>query len=197
MTSIDIPANVLLALRNLAARDATGTHGKMLSVIRLDSSPGGTATAAATNGTVIGACRLVCDLPEAVSIPVSAIDALRPGQHESIAVSIATPTITLSRPNGMSIAVDTSDSVPFPDWRRVIPAETNGTPAQFDLGLLRKFEKVAELLASKRGASCSLRVYPNGEGAAIVRVVGVSYFVGAVMPLRDGGTTTTAPDWLS
>lgn len=71
----------------------------------------------------------------------------------------------------------------FPDWRRVIPTETSGEMAQFDLALLeRAYAGVAAYYGVKPNL---LRLEHNGPSPAVVWHPGNIGAVGVIMPMRS------------
>jgi DNA polymerase-3 subunit beta len=81
---------------------------------------------------------------------------------------------------GFGVAVFKAVEGRFPDYRRVVPSETNGQPAQYEATYLVDMQKAATLLGSKR-----VYVRYSGNGAAVVTCEKKEIdFVGVVMPQR-------------
>lgn len=70
----------------------------------------------------------------------------------------------------------------FPDWRRVVPASTNGETAQFGFKVLERLAKVAKALGQDSGA---LAIAHNGGAPALVDLnVDDGAAFGVIMPRR-------------
>jgi DNA polymerase III subunit beta len=82
--------------------------------------------------------------------------------------------------NNTRIMFETVDGQ-FPDYRRVVPAKTDGMPGQIDPELLARMKKVSLTLGDAKGY---LHVAHNGKGAALV-TLHHNNFVGIVMGWRD------------
>lgn len=79
----------------------------------------------------------------------------------------------------------------FPDWRRIIPSETDGRPAQFNPAYIGDFVKVKKAL----GANTFAIAY-NGDGPALVTFGDDVDGFGAIMPMRANFTIPTRkPSW--
>lgn len=91
---------------------------------------------------------------------------------------------------GTSISFAPIDGT-FPDWRRIIPSETDGRPAQFNPTYIGDFAKVKKAL----GVNTFAIAY-NGDGPALVTFGdGVDGF-GVIMPMRINTTIPTRkPSW--
>ena len=72
----------------------------------------------------------------------------------------------------------------FPDYRRVMVTEASGEAAFYDIRLLARFDKVAQVLSGKRtvGSGSPVQVWQNGpkKGAAVT--IGDYRFAGVIMP---------------
>ena len=75
----------------------------------------------------------------------------------------------------------------FPEYRRVIPATVSGEAAQFDPQFTAAFSKIAKSLGSRSNPV----IRHNGEGSAIVQILGCEGFIGVMMPWRF---TPACPD---
>jgi hypothetical protein len=88
----------------------------------------------------------------------------------------------------------------FPDYRRVVPKDLDGTPAQYNPQYLADFAKARVELGAeptkKGGASPVVRY--NGESPAVVDFAYGTGFqaIGVLMPIRDR-TETTYYTWAS
>jgi DNA polymerase-3 subunit beta len=69
----------------------------------------------------------------------------------------------------------------FPDYTKVIPAETSGEAAQFDVDLLALFAQVNKSLGSKYPGR--IKIDHNGERGALVHL-SRDAFLGVIMPVR-------------
>jgi len=87
----------------------------------------------------------------------------------------------------------------FPQWRQIIPKETNNEPAQYNPEYILDFGKAFALLHNAKDRGQPAICY-NGMNPAIVNgyeAKGLSYF-GILMPLRvDASRFGPAPAWAS
>ena len=155
----------------------------------------------ATDGHRLIAFRQAAELPFDVDpfeiiIPASIIDAIKlhktddfgelthvEGRKWSLSY-IKSPTITFEAIHGV-----------FPDWRRVVPKETNGEVTQYNPVLLASFSKAKKILGLK--SPDMVAVVHNGPGPALVTLGGESdnYF-GVIMPFRPMfETIKQSPAW--
>jgi DNA polymerase-3 subunit beta len=80
----------------------------------------------------------------------------------------------------------------FPDWRRIVPKETSGEIAQFNLAYLGDFAKIAKTL----GKGTPTRVQHNGSSAALISFGSDIDGFGLLMPMRSNAVCMeTAPKW--
>jgi DNA polymerase-3 subunit beta len=70
----------------------------------------------------------------------------------------------------------------FPDWRRVLPRETNNEAGHYNPELLAKFIKVAKDFGIKPH---NINLHQNGTLAAALTIDGVENFLGVVMHMRN------------
>ena len=101
---------------------------------------------------------------------------------------------------GESIGADLIDGT-FPDYRRVIPATTNGKHANFNFDYLASFNDAARLF--RDDTKSNFKAYPivhhNGDEPALVEFVldereGIEA-VGVIMPVRVKQIKFEAPAW--
>ena len=79
----------------------------------------------------------------------------------------------------------------FPDWRRIIPSETDGRPAQFNPAYIGDFAKVKKAL----GVNMFAIAY-NGDGPALVTFGDDIDGFGVIMPMRANFTIPARkPAW--
>lgn len=79
----------------------------------------------------------------------------------------------------------------FPDWRRVVPETTDGTPAQFNPAYVGDMAKVMKAL----GASICGIAY-NGQGPALITFGPDVDGFGVLMPMRGKADIPTGkPSW--
>jgi len=80
----------------------------------------------------------------------------------------------------------------YPDYRRVIPEKTSGDPAKYNLQYLSMFAKVEKLITIPGG----LTIHQNGDSAAVITCDTREYFLGLLMPMRDGNNGPfDTPSW--
>jgi len=84
----------------------------------------------------------------------------------------------------------------FPDYRRIVPQDLDGKPAQYNPAYLADFAKARKELGGDRTTSPVVRY--NGENPAVVDFAYGTGFqaVGVIMPIRDR-TDTTYYSWAS
>ena len=83
----------------------------------------------------------------------------------------------------------------FPDWRRVCPAETDGTIAQFNVDYLSDFGAMRKIFGQKTaGLVC---VKHNGGSPALIDLgLDDVEYVAVLMPFRDRSTNEgLKPAW--
>jgi len=84
----------------------------------------------------------------------------------------------------------------FPDYRRVVPQELDGKPAQYDPIYLADFAKARKELGGDRTTSPIVR-YNGGSPAVVDFAYGTGFqAIGVIMPIRDR-TDTTYYTWAS
>jgi DNA polymerase-3 subunit beta len=107
-------------------------------------------------------------------------------------------------PNGADFYVKLVDGS-FPDWRRVIPMDTDLKEAQthiddmdYDIRKLAQFSKAAAVLNGPHKRSGNpFSLARGGDGPALVRFGDESNVIGAIMPCRSGGAQRgKRPDWI-
>lgn len=88
---------------------------------------------------------------------------------------------------GVFFEVGNKNENDFVNWRRVVPRSVSGETAQFDINLLTTVHKAAALFKGEtaKNVNTTVRVFHNGEKAAIVRDSENDNFLAVVMPLRD------------
>ena len=93
--------------------------------------------------------------------------------------------------DGLSIGFKPVDGT-FPDWRRVVPKETNGETSQFNAAYLVAFAKASKIM----GGDTRPAVAYNGEGPALVTLQADIEAFGVLMPYRASIVATTPPGWI-
>lgn len=92
----------------------------------------------------------------------------------------------------------------FPDWRRVVPSNLTGKPAQYNMDYLADLGTAARLLAgAKRTEACFPVIAHNGcvsgrtdvHGSALVSFPRTPDAFGVLMPMRTDSVPTVAPHW--
>ncbi len=68
----------------------------------------------------------------------------------------------------------------YPDYRRVVPQECDGKPAEFAPSLLMKFAKAAKILGAAN--EYAVRYAQNGSGGTYVYFGNIPDFCGVIMP---------------
>lgn len=80
----------------------------------------------------------------------------------------------------------------FPDYRRVIPAETSGEAGNFNPEYLMRVKKAAEDLGSRAGNFDWHQGGPRSSALAIVR----GDFLAVIMPIRGADSAGKSPEWV-
>lgn len=155
-----------------------------------------TVTYTATNGHILLSRREDSAEPNTLTgswiIPSDFIKAAKPNKHTDVATMTTVPGPNDSKMlaftgtiTGMAAPIDGS----FPDYRRIIPAATNGTPGQYDgnySAVMAKFAKALDL--------GYFHCHHNGYEAAPVTFNRHQGVFGIIMPLRANDSTAT-PAW--
>lgn len=82
----------------------------------------------------------------------------------------------------------------FPDYRRVVPAETSGeTKSQYDPTYIGAFSKAARLAGRRAGM---VNVAYNGESGAPVSIGDDDRYIGVLMPMRGDDPKRSRPEWV-
>jgi DNA polymerase III sliding clamp (beta) subunit (PCNA family) len=153
----------------------------------------------ATNGVIMGVCRLKQDNPDITEtikciIPAELIAGIK--GHDTLTLEIGEPSDEPRLQRELTIRQggekQSMQSIPrvYPDYRRVIPATTSGEPAQFDPALLIHLKKFGKALQANRGY---FALAYNGEAAAIADFHMENLLV-VIMPIRNDERTRAAPE---
>ena len=134
--------------------------------------------------------------PFEIIIPAAIIDAIKLHKTEDFGEleHVEGHKWSLSYINSPKLTFEAIHGV-FPDWRRVVPKETNGEVAQYNPVLLASFCKAKKTLGLK--SPDMVAVAHNGPGPALVTLGGESdnYF-GVIMPFRATfDIITQSPAW--
>lgn len=199
---IRVEAKVIAALRNFVAPVAPETRdGILLEIGRRESR------LVATDDYILGCVRLAYCEPDLPYAPISMIiplDLFAPVRTRGEVTVVVTVPDTNPLNNEYHVYVScrglsadgTSRAVKIIDWRRVIPRETNGKPAQLDTCLLARVEKARAVLFGDNGER--LLIAHNGNDGPSVITAGAEEshyeFFGLIMPMRRG-EPRTAPPW--
>jgi len=155
-----------------------------------------TVTYTATNGHILLSRREDSQEPNTLTgawiIPSDFIKAAKPNKYTDIATMTTVPGPNDSKMlaftgtiTGMAAPIDGS----FPDYRRILPAATSGTPGQYDgnySAVMAKFAKALDL--------GYFHLHHNGNEAAPVTFNSHQGVYGIIMPLRVNDSTAT-PAW--
>jgi hypothetical protein len=202
--SLTVPASYIAVLKLFTSK--TGMlfcNGICLEIGRKE------ARILATDGAALGCFRLATDQPQlgaplTTIIPSDLFQSLKQtkGQVEIIIEDVepggvgsetSYPVTIIYAPMCASISGKTMD-IRFPDYRRVIPAEVSGEPAQFDPYYMTVLAKAGSILHGTKNTP-RVSIGHNGENAALIDL-GVDDFVGAIMPLRGMEPPKTCPSWI-
>ena len=169
----------------------------------------------ATNGAMLGCFRVVSEQPEVsepltnIIIPNELLKQIKPsdkvveitiGDPESVGSEDETLHASNSRPvtlscGGVSVSGTTIDDV-FPNYRKVIPSNVTGQPAQFDPNLIAILAKARSAIHGGKGFPFVALGY-NGQGAALINLEHED-FVGVIMPLNPDAINVPVapPEWV-
>jgi DNA polymerase III sliding clamp (beta) subunit (PCNA family) len=153
----------------------------------------------ATNGVVMGVCRIEEDNPDITEtikciIPAELIAGIK--GHDTLTLEIGEPSdehrlqreLTI-RQGGTKQSMQSHTEV-YPDYRRTIPATTSGEPAQFDPDLLIQLKKFGKAIQANKGY---FAIAYNGESAAIADFH-LGNLLAVIMPLRKDEKTYADPE---
>ncbi|WP_175036794.1 DNA polymerase III subunit beta [Burkholderia contaminans] len=154
------------------------TDGHRLSVVRV----------AAENGGVTPGTQFIIPRATVESMKISKAALKHP-----IVIEGPSETGEYRATGGFGVAVFRAVDGVFPPYRRVVPVEASGEPAQYNPAYLADMRKAVEILGAKR-----IHVQYNGTGAAVVTAEDTANeFVGVVMPERwtdKAGNPHVPPD---
>lgn len=187
------------ALRALALIAPDNEVRAMLNTICVDTTTAGRVHLIACDGhrmLVVGNATIEGDIPAGeFLIPVELVRGIKQRGTERYPMPITieiTPTC-VGRGEVSVCGKDTRTGqlldARFPQWHRVVPRETSGKAAQYNLGYLAEFHKAAMYM----GKDFPVIQY-NGDGAALIDM-GADAF-GVLMPIRQPrGIVGGLPEW--
>jgi DNA polymerase-3 subunit beta len=207
--SLTVPASYIAVLKLFAA-DKDVRHclnGVILEIGRKETR------LVASNGAMLGCFRVESEQPDVdapltnIIIPNDLLKPIRPVGKVEITIgdpelkwsrgakrpSNARPVTIASTAMSLRVSGTTLDAV-YPDYRRAIPDEVSGKPAQFDARYLAALAKAWSILHGTKNTP-RVSIGHNGENAALIDL-GVDDFVGAIMPLRGIEPPKTCPSWI-
>lgn len=163
--------------------------------------------AIATDGVILGVFRLHLPDPLEETEVIIPRDILENAKCTATAPAISIiinqavgdygSTRAISVQQGAAEWRGTSSPGPFPNWRRVIPENVSGEPANLSVAVYEKLCKAAKLPKGTKEPAFILG--QNGTGASIVRLQ-VDDFIGVVMPMRvdkeDIARVSVRPEWV-
>jgi DNA polymerase-3 subunit beta len=201
MTTLTILSHILPAMAILAA-DKKDRRERIRGVYMEVSAK--EIRFAATNGVVMGVCRIKHDTPDITEtihciIPAGLIAGIK--GHDTLTLEIGEPSderrlqreLTISQ-GGTKQSMQ-SHAEDYPDYRRIIPATTSGEPAQFDPDFLSQLKKFGKAINNSKNGYFALAY--NGEDAAIADF-NTENLIAIVMPIQiDEGAQSVrgCPSW--
>lgn len=201
--SLTVPASYIAVLKLFTSNTGMYCDGICLEIGREE------ARLVATNGAALGCFRLATDQPQldaplTTIIPSDLFQSLKQtkGQVEIIIEDVESGGVgsemsysvtIIYAPMCVSISGKTM-GIRFFDYRRVIPAEVSGEPAQFDPHYMTVLAKAGSILHGAKNKHCVSIGY-NGENAALISL-GDDNFIGVLMPLRGMEPPKTCPSWI-
>lgn len=126
-----------------------------------------------------------------IIIPLDVIARLKLGRHNTMGDLVCEAGQWALHYDGLKIGFTFIDGR-FPDWRRVVPRETDGAPGQFNAAYLNDFAKASKLL----GGNAMPVIAHNGGSPALIGFQSDIDAFGVLMPLRAGLVPTIPPAWL-
>lgn len=127
-----------------------------------------------------------------IIIPLDVIARLKLSRHHSMGDLVCEAGQWALHYDGLKIGFAPIDGE-FPDWRRVVPRETNGTPGQFNAAYLNDFAKASKVL----GGDAKPVVAYNGEGPALITFHSDIEAFGVLMPFRASIVADKPPQWMN
>jgi DNA polymerase III subunit beta len=143
----------------------------------------------ATNGHILGIENLTQNLVNtgagSLIIPSDIIKALKPVSKNADIVQIKQIDATHYEIDNYGVKTTFAGiEGKFPDYARVVSgAKTSGQAAQYNPDYLATFLKAAKLLTGKK-SFIEIEVMQNGHSAALINIVGLTSFVGVIMPTK-------------
>lgn len=194
--TIILPANLLLAVAQASAKDDPRQYINGVAVQRVIDG----VCLVATDGYVLVAAHvpmadLPPDWPDDIIIPRALLDGLK-AKDGDVALTAGAPDadgrrlLTVQQHRGHQRADYALDGR-FPDWRPKIPRNVSGETAQFDLELLARLQKAAEIASAPAGTRRNkyasrpvVTIGHNGPAPALVDF-GKESMVGVILPHRS------------
>jgi hypothetical protein len=197
-------------LKAMSVFAGTEDKRKFLNAVRVEVM-GHQTLLIASNGHVMGV--LCCESPEqvdiepgVVTVPLDAIKALKTTRFlQWVTVStIDDPGVVVldDQQGERAIVQPDGHDVAF-SWRRVVPVEVSHERAEgFDSEYLGRFAAFAKIMKGKRDYKQMIRVFDNGNDAAIVKLSGFTQFFAVLMAMRHTKNgppprEPTLPDWFT
>jgi DNA polymerase-3 subunit beta len=182
--AITIDANLLKAAAHLAAVKDVRYY---LNGVLVEATAS-TTRAVATDGSILGAFEFehhnaLAQDCHSLIVPTDVIALLpKAGATQFVREQSRGAHAWLARHINGTTPFTAIDGV-FPDYRRVLVPEVSGEAGYYDLRLLSRFDKVAQVLSGKRQAIGSpVHVWQNGPKKAAAVTIGDHRFVGVIMP---------------
>jgi DNA polymerase-3 subunit beta len=178
-----INIEVIRALLPLAAKKDVR---RCLNGVYIDFQPDKTIYVA-TNGHVLGMYTEAVENEHTFSIiiPGDVVKQLKPkpgmGKWGDLIFDSASNTARVTNPAASQDFGFTPLEGKFPDYTKVIPAETSGEAAQFDVDLLALFSQVNKSFGAKYPGR--IKLDHNGNAGALVHLCR-DEFLGVIMPFR-------------
>lgn len=189
---MQLPINKLHAVALAAATEETRYY---LNGVHIEPHPRKTGVIlTATNGHVLISAYHDTGFGEPfapVIIPLKLITRIKAVRKIPDLTMTLTPAEVSILYAGATYAAPPVDGT-FPDWRRVVPRNCDGTPAQYDSKYLAVMTKAKSLLSD---ANTPALVSYNGESPALVDL-GTDEAFGVIMPFRTQPERSTPPAWI-
>jgi len=130
-----------------------------------------------------------------VIVPLAIINAIKLNKHDNTGTLEHVDGLKWSiSHNGQTVTFDAIDGT-FPDWRRIVPTETSGEIAQFNLSYMNDFAKMSKQLGR---STPNANIAHNGGGPAVITFGGEVDGFALLMPFRDpSGEAQPLPAWIT
>lgn len=199
--TIEFPASILRAVLTAAA--VKDISRKYLCSVYLEPAAHGRARLVATDGHRLMVAQIAnasdTPLTESVIIPRETFKAL-PRTHDMVRIEInGECRATFIGKTETAVIFKPMSDYAYPDYRRVLPSadaalapSLGSTCINYNAEYLADMQRAYDALRGKSSSTPPVAVPLGGIAPAVVLFPGFENVLGLVMPVRDGGESTTA-----